>query len=173
MTDRSRSGSIVIAGGSGFLGLSLAAHLAASGRSSILLSRTPPKPSGPWRHLHWDARTLGDWCRELDGAIGLVNLTGRTVDCIKTPDHQDEILRSRLEATRSARHGRSKRRFPAAGVGADEHGTHLRRPATGHVHRGFTIWLRSRAVLSVERGKTSSERACCPRSVRSSCEPAS
>ncbi len=29
-----------------------------------------------------------------------MNLTGRSVDCIKTPDHQDEILRSRVEATR-------------------------------------------------------------------------
>jgi hypothetical protein len=28
-----------------------------------------------------------------------VNLTGRTVDCRKTPDHQDEILRSRVEST--------------------------------------------------------------------------
>jgi uncharacterized protein (TIGR01777 family) len=36
----------------------------------------------------------------LDGAAGLVNLAGRSVDCIKTPDHQDEILRSRVEATR-------------------------------------------------------------------------
>lgn len=30
----------------------------------------------------------------------MVNLAGRTVDCIKTPDHQDEILRSRVESTR-------------------------------------------------------------------------
>jgi len=29
-----------------------------------------------------------------------VNLVGRSVDCIKTPDHQDQILRSRVEATR-------------------------------------------------------------------------
>jgi uncharacterized protein (TIGR01777 family) len=36
----------------------------------------------------------------LDGAAGLVNLAGRSVDCIKTPDRQDEILRSRVEATR-------------------------------------------------------------------------
>jgi uncharacterized protein (TIGR01777 family) len=28
-----------------------------------------------------------------------VNLTGRSVDCVKTPDHQDEILRSRVEST--------------------------------------------------------------------------
>ncbi len=44
--------------------------------------------------------TLGEWRRELDGAVGLVNLVGRSVDCIKTPDSQDEILRSRVEATR-------------------------------------------------------------------------
>jgi len=36
----------------------------------------------------------------LYGAAGLVNLVGRSVDCIKTPDHCDEILRSRIEATR-------------------------------------------------------------------------
>lgn len=93
------SGGVVIAGGSGFLGVSLATHLAAGGTPVVLLSRTPPRVGGPWRHVAWDARTLGDWRRELDGAAGLVNLTGRTVDCIKTPDHQDEILRSRVEAT--------------------------------------------------------------------------
>ncbi len=93
-------GTIVIAGGSGFLGVSLANHLAVSGKSVVILSRTPPKATGPWKHFTWDARSLGDWKRELDGAAGLVNLTGRTVNCIKTPDHQDEILRSRVEATR-------------------------------------------------------------------------
>src|SRR6516225_8873967 len=100
MSDSARPGPIVIAGGSGFLGLSLATHLAALGRSGVVLSRHPPKVNVPWRHVTWDARTLGDWRRELDGAAGLVNLVGRSVDCIKTPDHQDEILRSRIEATR-------------------------------------------------------------------------
>jgi hypothetical protein len=100
MTGISGSGGVVIAGGSGFLGVSLATHLAAAGKSIVVLSRHPPKPSGPWRHVSWDACTLGEWRRELEGAIGLVNLVGRSVDCIKTPDHQDEILRSRVEATR-------------------------------------------------------------------------
>jgi uncharacterized protein (TIGR01777 family) len=93
-------GPIIIAGGSGFLGISLATHLTNSGWSVVLLSRHPPKASGPWRHVVWDARTIGDWRRELEGAAALVNLVGRSVDCIKTPDHQDEILRSRVEATR-------------------------------------------------------------------------
>lgn len=100
MTNRFESGKIVIAGGSGFLGVSLANHLAACGASVVILSRHPPKPNGPWKHVQWDARSLGEWQRELDGAIGLVNLAGRSVDCIKTPDHQDEILRSRVESTR-------------------------------------------------------------------------
>jgi uncharacterized protein (TIGR01777 family) len=100
MTSPENPDKIVIAGGSGFLGISLASHLASSGKSIVILSRTPPKPKGPWRHVPWDARTVGEWRHELDGASGLINLTGRSVDCIKTPDHQDEILRSRVESTR-------------------------------------------------------------------------
>jgi uncharacterized protein (TIGR01777 family) len=100
MTVTNQSGPIVIAGGSGFLGVSLATHLASAGYSVVVLSRHRPQISGPWRHVAWDARTLGEWRRELDGAGGLVNLVGRSVDCVKTPEHCDEILRSRTEATR-------------------------------------------------------------------------
>lgn len=91
---------IVVAGGSGFLGISLSRHLASLGASVVILSRTAPRVAGPWQHCQWDGRTLGAWKNELDGAGGLVNLAGRTVDCIKTPDHKDEILRSRVESTR-------------------------------------------------------------------------
>ncbi|MBK9119035.1 MAG: TIGR01777 family protein [Phycisphaerales bacterium] len=90
---------VIIAGGSGFLGVSLANHLRACGMPVVILSRTRPRPQGAWRHVSWDARTLGAWASVLDGAGALVNLVGRSVDCVKTPDHQDEILRSRVEAT--------------------------------------------------------------------------
>ena len=91
---------VVIAGGSGFLGVSLAYHLAAANWQVTILSRNRPRPEGPWQHMAWDARSTGKWTACLDGAAGLVNLVGRTVDCVKTPDHCDEILRSRVEATR-------------------------------------------------------------------------
>ena len=91
---------IVIAGGSGFLGISLAHYLAEAGAAVVILSRHEPKVKGPWTHRLWDGRTLGAWSSELNDAFGLVNLTGRSVDCIKTSDHQDEILRSRVESTR-------------------------------------------------------------------------
>ncbi len=94
------SGRIVIAGGSGFLGTHLASHLAGLGCEVIILGRSAKPTSGKWRSVTWDARRLGEWTSHLDGAAALVNLVGRSVDCIKTPDHYDEILRSRVEATR-------------------------------------------------------------------------
>ena len=102
----------MIAGGSGFLGISLAKHLSSRGASVVILSRNAPRVSGPWSHLSWDARTLGEWKSALDGAAGLINLVGRSVDCIKTPDHQDEILRSRVEATRALGHAMRSVTYP-------------------------------------------------------------
>ncbi|MEM7356528.1 MAG: TIGR01777 family oxidoreductase [Acidobacteriota bacterium] len=90
---------IVIAGGSGFLGLSLARYLADAGTRVVILSRHRPTAEGPWEHSSWDGRSRGDWVAQLEGATALVNLAGRTVDCIKTPEHCDEILRSRVEST--------------------------------------------------------------------------
>ncbi len=90
---------LVIAGGSGYLGCFLARFFSARGADVVLLSRTLPPAGTPGRHERWDARTLGPWARALDGASALVNLAGRSVDCVKTPDHCDEILRSRVEAT--------------------------------------------------------------------------
>jgi uncharacterized protein len=97
VTDTER---IVIAGGTGFLGLNLASHLTEHGYRVTLLSRHRSAAAEPWSHFIWDGRSLGDWVTQPEGATALVNLAGRTVDCIKTPDHCDEILRSRVEATR-------------------------------------------------------------------------
>jgi len=91
---------IVIAGGSGFLGLSMAEAFASAGAEVTIVSRSVPKASGSWKHVAWDGRTVGDWTQVVDGCDAVVNLAGRTVNCIKTPDHCDEILRSRVESTR-------------------------------------------------------------------------
>ena len=93
------TGRVVIAGGTGFIGTNLARHLAGLGCEVVLISRNAPKNEGPWTHVKWDGRTVGGWAEHLVGASAVVNLAGRTVDCIKTPDRCDEILRSRVEAT--------------------------------------------------------------------------
>ncbi len=99
MTTELKDKRIVIAGGSGFLGLSMAEAFSRCGADVTILSRSVPKASGDWKHALWDGRTAGDWVSVIDGCDALVNLAGRTVNCIKTPDHRDEILRSRVEST--------------------------------------------------------------------------
>ncbi len=90
----------MIAGGSGFLGLSMASSFAAERAEVTILSRSVPRAAGSWQHRFWDGRTLDDWAAAIDGCDAVVNLAGRTVNCIKTPDHCDEIVRSRVESTR-------------------------------------------------------------------------
>lgn len=91
---------VIIAGGSGFIGVSLARYLTDQDVRVVVLTRNPDRHNWPWKQVCWDGRSLGEWVAELDGAAGLVNLAGRSVDCRKTPDHRDEILRSRVESTR-------------------------------------------------------------------------
>jgi len=97
--DHAQRKRVVIAGGTGFLGLNLARHLSELSYEVVLVSRRPPREGANWRHAAWDMQSVGEWAQALDGAFALVNLAGRTVDCTKTPDHCDEILRSRVEST--------------------------------------------------------------------------
>lgn len=90
---------IAITGGSGFLGVNLAQALIESGCEVCIISRNPPKIKGGWKYVSWDANSLGQWVSELDGVDAIINLAGRSVDCIKTPDNCDTILRSRVETT--------------------------------------------------------------------------
>lgn len=94
----SSAGRVVIAGGTGFLGANLARHLQTLNYEVVVLGRSrPAQPVGAF--AQWDGHSLGEWCRQLDGCVALVNLAGRSVDCIKTVERQDEILRSRVEST--------------------------------------------------------------------------
>lgn len=89
---------IVITGGTGFLGLSLANYLKEQGYIPVLVARHRPKAD--FRFFQWDGETLGDWVKALEGALAIVNLAGKSVNCIKSPDNCDLILRSRVETTK-------------------------------------------------------------------------
>lgn len=91
---------VIIAGGTGYIGLNLADWLNERDFTPVLISRNKPKKALPYQHLQWDGRSLGAWAESLEGAAAVVNLAGRTVDCIKTAANCDQILRSRVESTR-------------------------------------------------------------------------
>lgn len=90
---------IIIFGGTGFIGLSLAGHLKDAGFDPMIVARNAPKNKIAYTFRKWDAISQGDWTQDLDGAYALVNLAGKSVDCIKTPDNCDVILRSRVDST--------------------------------------------------------------------------
>ena len=90
---------VVIPGGSGQVGGVLRRALAAEGAEVVALGRGE-RGGGPGRHVRWDARTLGSWAAEVDGADAVVNLAGRSVNCRYNERNRREILDSRVASTR-------------------------------------------------------------------------
>lgn len=100
---------IVIAGGSGFLGRSLAAALAGAGHHVTILSRSARPPAGasnaahPIRTVAWSPDgSAGPWMAAIDGADAIVNLAGESIAARRwTAPQKRRILDSRVLATRS------------------------------------------------------------------------
>jgi uncharacterized protein len=86
---------IVIAGGTGHLGLILTKALRDRGDDVVILSRKIEAHA-----TLWDGRTLGLWTRQIDGADVVINLAGRSVDCRYDERHRTEIIDSRVDSTR-------------------------------------------------------------------------
>ena len=91
---------IILAGGSGFLGGALAVHFLKTRNEMVVLTRSPKPRTDGAREVAWDARTLGEWTHELEGATAVINLTGRSVDCRYNAKNRREIMESRVNSTR-------------------------------------------------------------------------
>jgi len=89
---------IVIPGGSGHLGTTLAQAFVQEGHEVVILSRTPRLRKG-WREVAWDGATVGAWAAELDGAHSVINLAGRSVNCRYTAANLKEMMDSRVLST--------------------------------------------------------------------------
>ncbi len=89
---------IVIPGGSGQVGTTLARAFQLDGHQVVVLSRQ--SQTRPWRVIQWDGATLGDWSKELDGCDVVINLAGRSVNCRYSAANRKAILESRLLSTR-------------------------------------------------------------------------
>jgi len=91
---------IILPGGSGHIGHALVRALARDGHECVVLTRDPATVPAPARAVVWDGRTLGPWAAELDGADGVINLAGRSVDCRYSEKHLAEMMNSRVDSTR-------------------------------------------------------------------------
>ncbi len=89
---------VIIPGGSGQVGTVLGRAFHKAGHEVVELSRSPgPRP---WRVVAWDAKSLGPWACEFEGASVVVNLAGRNVNCRYNPRNRRAITESRALSTR-------------------------------------------------------------------------
>jgi uncharacterized protein len=90
---------IVIAGGSGFLGVPLVQRLTARGNDVVVLTRDPSRVR-VGRALQWDARSQGAWSDEAAAADVVINLAGENIgDKRWTEERKRRMVASRLDAT--------------------------------------------------------------------------
>ena len=90
---------VVIPGGSGQVGQMLTRAFVRDGHEVVILSRCPEQTIAGARSVAWDARTLGGWTAELEGAGAVINLAGRSVNCRYNATNRREIIASRVEST--------------------------------------------------------------------------
>ena len=93
-------GRVILAGGSGFLGRTIAPRFTDAGFEVLVLSRGPACVRGA-RTVKWDGRSPGEWCAELESAAAVVNLAGRSVNCRYNKRNRREIMDSRILSTRA------------------------------------------------------------------------
>lgn len=96
----------LIAGATGLIGQRIVEKLIAARHEVVILTRNPSKLSAPGppplRFVRWDARTPGEWYRELNQADAVVNLSGESIGGRRwTTAQKDRIRSSRINATKA------------------------------------------------------------------------
>ena len=94
---------ILIAGGTGFIGQALGQKLHLAGHHITVLGRQASNALAHGKTLLWNGHSAGPWIDEIGQVDVGINLCGRSVDCRKTPENCDAILRSRVDSTRCLR----------------------------------------------------------------------
>ena len=102
---------VILAGGSGFVGRALAQSLVGEGWDVVILTRAS-RENAAIREVEWNATTGGAWAAELEGAAAIVNLAGRSINCVHTLANSREILESRLAAVRALGKGYARVKNP-------------------------------------------------------------
>lgn len=101
---------IVIAGGTGQVGMILARAFRTNSHEVVILSRKANQSN--WRIVEWDAETQGAWTNELEGSDVVINLAGRTVNCRYTAENRRQIMESRVKSTKAVGEAIAKAKNP-------------------------------------------------------------
>lgn len=102
---------IIIAGGTGFIGKELIKLFSANNDEIIVLTRGLKNVQtnsydheyvlhqSNTRYVLWDAKTAGEWVKELEAADIIINMCGKSVNCRYTAKNKAAIFSSRTQTT--------------------------------------------------------------------------
>lgn len=93
---------IIVSGGTGFIGRALVQRLTSEGHKIIIFTRSEQNPNlNSDRMTRWDAKTMGPWAKELEGADAVIHLAGESIVAKRwSPEQKIKIKNSRIHSTR-------------------------------------------------------------------------
>lgn len=150
---------IVIAGGTGFIGQEMIKHFGKDNKIIVLTRQKKETKNNRNQYnsltqddlqqvdfIKWDGRTIGKWAIALEGSDLVINLAGKTVNCRYTEKNKKEILDSRVDAVNLIGAAiRQCTKPPACWINASSATIYrhaLDRPQdeyTGEFHEGFSV----------------------------------
>lgn len=100
---------ILITGATGFVGPTLVHHYNRTGFKVTVLTRSMmTTKTKTVSYVNWDGENPGDWEKEVDGVDAIINLAGESVAQKWTPAVKQQLLESRLKATKALVHAIEK-----------------------------------------------------------------
>jgi len=93
---------VIITGGTGFIGSNLTQKLLAKGYSVVILTRNPDKflsHTPALKYAGWDGKTALGWANLVNEARAIINLAGESIASTRwTAEKKTKILQSRIHA---------------------------------------------------------------------------
>jgi uncharacterized protein len=150
---------IVIAGGTGFIGRSIAKYFADVNEIVILSRQAKRSTNNAFenfeltdelrknvRLVQWNAKEVDEWAKEIDGCDLVINLAGKSVNCRYNKKNKKEIFDSRTNSTKAVGEAIRKCIYPpklwinAASATIYRHATdRVQDELTGEMHNDFSV----------------------------------
>ena len=95
---------IVLSGATGFIGRHLVETLSREAHTLMVLTRHPSGRGGTesLKFETWDAKNLGAWVEQMEGADALINLSGESIAARRwSPEQKKRIYASRIDAAKA------------------------------------------------------------------------
>ncbi|MEE9348458.1 MAG: TIGR01777 family oxidoreductase [Flavobacteriaceae bacterium] len=87
---------IIIAGGTGYLGNILSSYFIKESYNVTIITRGNSKTENKINYINWD----DNWQSALESSKAIINLTGKSINCLFTANNKKAIIESRLTATK-------------------------------------------------------------------------